>query len=178
MRTKVSLIVQDGAMIPQTEVPSLPVDVRYTQRVMEVVPTTVRFLRSGCPAVQWVVTADALLHPEGDPGRTKILDTVQNALSNLQRPSENFRIQAPTGAWGPGTVITLSRIVAKKTEEATFGQLKPLDKFFQEEGGIEYQHALHPIGVDWEPVAMALDGSYRGRIVRFSADEAVLKVIE
>ncbi len=162
-------------MIPQSETPPLALDIRSRQRVLELVPPTVRFLRSGCPSVQWVVVVDALGLSEEN--RRLILDVVQDAFSNLQMPGENFKIQTPTDEWKPGTVFTINRLLGFRTETTTFGKLERGDQFLTGPN--------HRSMAVWDGrsngggiFAVPLEGPYLGELYQLVPEYEVYKIID
>ncbi len=117
MRLKVSLIVQQDMMIPQTETPVLELASMSIDAALSLLPTAVRFLRCGCPSVQWLITTDNFsVCRNGREIQDGVADAVHNALCNLQNPGENFKVESPE-VWNEGSVITLTRIIAPKTNE-------------------------------------------------------------
>ena len=89
----------------------------------------------------------------------QVLDVIQDALSNLQLPNENFRVQAPTDVWKPGTVFTFSRLLGFRTETTTFGKLKRGDQFMTATNhkSMAVWNGRYPGGL----FAIPLDGPYK-----------------
>jgi hypothetical protein len=82
MRLKTSLIVQEGVMIPQGETPVLELNSTDKVDVLSLVPPTVRFLRCGCPSVQWLITTGNFFRV-GPKTQDEVRAEVEKALSRL-----------------------------------------------------------------------------------------------
>ncbi|KKU49804.1 MAG: hypothetical protein A3F53_00035 [Candidatus Zambryskibacteria bacterium RIFCSPHIGHO2_12_FULL_48_10] len=106
MRLKISLVVEEEVMIPQNESPVLQNPGLFGNK-SEVVAKTVNFLRCGCPSVQLISG-----NPYSEQLAKDMLDKFQGMFSSLQKPGEQFEIQAPSGRWSQESIITITRIVA------------------------------------------------------------------
>lgn len=109
-----------------------------------------------------------------------MLDVIQNALVALQRAGENFKIESPSEHnWKEGAVFTITRIVAPKTEEMMFGNLKAGDHFLDSLG-------RHMMKIDEGQIQAVLvddfkiDGSVfpRGMVLNHLLSDPVKKIVE
>ncbi len=103
---KTGMISQGQLMIPRDETPVLLFKQDAGYPYISLIAETVNFLRAGCCSVQWL-----LGEQESSRHATKVLDNLQDALTNLQRPGEQFKVKAPvTGNFVRGSVIEITRI--------------------------------------------------------------------
>ena len=126
---KLGLIVQDGKMILQSESPVFTFGNTDPQAALCLIPSTIGFLRCGCPSVQWLIVGQ-LFYAGGLSRQQIVLEKVGQAFQELQVAGERFKINAPSRIWIEGSVVTIARTIAPNMVETTFEEVKEGQDFF------------------------------------------------